>query len=101
MCIRDSLRVVGIEVVLAGEDRARRHLALERRGDLQPVADRLLVDRGQDAGMGEADRTGMDAGLVAEGELAAAEHLRPGRELDVDLQPDHGLELSHRSPVSY
>ena len=74
-----GLRAVGIEVVLAVEDRARRHLALQRRGDLQRVADRLLVGHRQHPGVGEADRAGVDVGLVAEGELAAAEHLRPGR----------------------
>ena len=93
-----GLRAVGIEVVLAVEDRARRDLALQRRGDLQRVVDRLLVDHRQHARMGEADRAGVDVGLVAEGELAAAEHLRPGRQLDVDLQPDHRLQLSHRGP---
>ena len=92
------LRVVGIEVVLAVEDRARRHLALERGGDLQRVADRLLVGDREDPGVGEADRAGVDVRLVAEGERAAAEHLRPRRELDVDLQPDHRLELRHRRP---
>ena len=91
-----GLRAVGIEVVLAVEDRARRDLALERRGDLQRVEDRLLVGHRQDAGVGEADRAGVDVRLVAEGELAAAEHLRPGRQLDVDLEPDHRLQLSHR-----
>ena len=93
-----GLRVVGIEVVLAVEDRARGDLALQRRGDLQRVADRLLVGHRQHARVGEADRAGVDVGLVAEGELAAAEHLRLGRELDVDLQPDHRLQLSHRRP---
>ena len=89
-----ALRVVGIEVVLAVEDRARRDLAAERQRDLQRVADRLLVGHRQRPGMGEADRAGVDVRLVAEGELAAAEHLRPGRELDVDLEPDHGLVAS-------
>ena len=41
--------------------------------------------------MREADRAGVDVRLVAEGELAAAEHLRPRAQLDVDLEPDHGL----------
>jgi hypothetical protein len=38
--------------------------------------------------MCEADRAGVNIRLVAERQLAAAEHLRPGRELDVDLEPD-------------
>ena len=95
-----GLRVVGIEVVLAVEDRARRDLALQRRGDLQRVEDRLLVGHRQHARVGEADRAGVDVRLVAEGELAAAEHLRPRRQLDVDLEPDHRLQLSHQAPPS-
>src|SRR6202012_438985 len=67
-----GLRVVGIEVVLAVEDRARRDLALERDPDLQRGADRLFVGDGQDARVGEADRAGVDVRLVAEGERAAA-----------------------------
>ena len=86
-----ALRQVGVEVVLAVEDRARRDLALERRGDHQRVADRLLVGHRQRPGMAEADRAGVDVRLVAERQRAAAEHLRPRRELDVDLEPDHGL----------
>jgi hypothetical protein len=86
-----ALRQVGIEVVLAVEDGSGRHLALERRRDHQPVADRLFVDRRQGPRMTEADRAGVDVGLIAEGARTAAEHLGPGGELDVDLQPDHRL----------
>src|SRR5215217_39037 len=86
-----ALRVVGIEVVLAVEYRPRRDLALERQGDLQPEADGLLVDGRKRPGVGKAHRARVDVRLVAERERAAAEHLRPGLELDVDLQPDDGL----------
>ena len=86
-----ALRQVGIEVVLASEDRPARHIAFERRRDHQSGADRLLVDRRQGPRMSEADRAGVHVGLVAEGDGAAAEHLRLGRELDVDLEPDHRL----------
>ena len=41
--------------------------------------------------MGKADRAGVDVGVVAERELAAAEHLGAGRELDVDLKTDDRL----------
>ena len=94
-----ALRVVGIEVVLAVEDRPRGDLALERQGDLQRVADRLLVDHRQRARVRQADRAGVDVRLVAERERAAAEHLRPRRELDVDLQADHGLVAVGHQPV--
>ena len=50
--------------------------------------------------MGEADRTGVDVRVVAEGQLAAAEHLRLGAELDVDLEADDRLvgRLAHPNP---
>ena len=92
-----GLRVVGIEVVLAVKDRARGDLAAERQRDLDREADRLLVGRGQGAGVGETDRAGVDVRVVAERELAAAEHLRAGRELHVDLEPDHRLEVARCS----
>ena len=40
-------------------------------------------------------------GALAEAQLAAAEHLRPGLELDVDLQADDGLvaQRTRRAPV--
>ena len=86
-----ALREVGIEVVLAVEDRPRDDLALERPGDHQRELDRPLVGHRQRARMPEAHRARMDVGLVAERQPATAEHLRAGRELDVDLEPDHRL----------
>ena len=88
------LRVVGIEVVLAVKDRARGDLAAEREADLDAVLDRLLVHHREAAGVGEADRAGVDVRVVAEGELAAAEHLRLRPQLDVDLQADDRLVAS-------
>ncbi len=89
------LRIVGIEVVLAVEDRARRDLTAKREADLDPVLDRLLVHDRQASGVGQADLAGVDVRVVAEGELAAAEHLRLGAELDVDLEADDGLVAGH------
>ena len=89
------LGVVGIEVVLAVEDRAVGELAVERHPDHQPVLDRLLVDHRQRAGQAEADRAAVRVRLLAEGQRARAEHLRPRVELDVDLQADDGLEVGH------
>src|SRR4029453_7225142 len=85
-----ALRQVGIEVVLAVEDRPGRDVALERRRDHQGVADRMLVDRRQTAGMPETDRTCVDIWLVAEGGGTAAEHLRLGGGLHVYLECAHG-----------
>src|SRR5919112_786756 len=78
-----GLRAVGIEVVLTVEDRPRRDLAFERESDLQRIADRLLVWYRQHPRVREADWASVDVRLVAEGQLAAAEHLRLRRQLDV------------------
>ena len=51
---------------------------------------RALSDR-QRARQPEADRAGVGVRRVAERQLAAAEHLRPRLQLDVDLQPDDRL----------
>ncbi len=90
-----ALGEVGIEVVLAVEDRPRGDLAVERQTHHQPVVDRLRVDGRQRARKPEADRARARVGLLAEAQLAAAEHLRVRVELDVDLQADDGLELRH------
>jgi hypothetical protein len=87
-----ALRQVRVEVVLAVEDGAGRHLAFERGGNLQRIADRLLVWNRQDPGVSQADRAGVHVRLIPEGELATAEHLRPRPELNVDLEADHGFE---------
>ena len=90
-----ALRQVGIEVVLAVEDRPRRELAAQRQPDHQAVVDRLGVGHRQRAGQAEADRAGARVRRLAERQLAAAEHLRPRAELDVDLQADDGLVVGH------
>src|SRR5436305_4128901 len=77
------LRAVGIEVVLAVEDRPRRDLAVERESDHHPEVDRALVEHRQRAGKREARGAGVDVRRIAERQLAAAEHLRPRLELDV------------------
>src|SRR6185436_6359841 len=47
-------------------------------------------------GQAEAHRAGARVGWLAERQLAAAEHLRPRVELDVDLQPDDGFPVLAR-----
>ena len=86
-----ALGEVGIEVVLAVEDRARRDLAAQRHPHHDPVDHGLGVGHRQRAGQAEADRAGARVGLLAEAQLAAAEHLRAGLELDVDLEADDGF----------
>ena len=82
------LRIVGIEVVLAVEDGTGSDLAAQGESDLDAVLDRLRVDDRKASRVGQADRAGVDVGVVAERELAAAEHLRPRSQLDVDLEAD-------------
>ena len=85
------LRQVGIEVVLAVEDRPLGDLAVEREPELDRLLDRAPVRHGQRAGEGEADRADVRVRRVAVGVAAAAEHLRLRLQLHVDLEPDHRL----------
>ena len=89
---------VGIEVVLAVEDVARLHGAVERQGDARGVLDGAPVDHRQRAGVRQAHRAGVRVGLVALGDGAAAEHLGLRVELDVDLEADHRLPGASCSP---
>ena len=91
-----ALRQVGIEVVLPVEDRPRRDLALEGHRDHQREVHRLRVRDRQRARVAEADRAGVRVRLVPERERAAAEHLRPRPQLDVDLDADDRLVI-HRT----
>ena len=87
-----ALGQVRIEVVLAVEDRARRELGAQREADHQPEVHSALVCDRQGAGKPEADGAGARVGRLAEGNLAAAEHLCARRQLHVDLESDHRLE---------
>ena len=86
------LRIVGVEVVLAVEDRTLGDRAVEREAELDRLLDRTAVRHRQRAG----ERRGTPGtscvfGRRAELVRAAAEHLRLGLQLDVDLEPDHWL----------
>jgi hypothetical protein len=74
--------------VLAVEDRVLGDVAAEGVTEQDRHLDRLCVRDGQRPGMGEADRAG--AGVLGRKvlELAAAEHLRPRLQVDVDLEAD-------------
>ena len=62
--------------------------------------DCLPVGRRQRPGEAEAARAGVDVWILAKGQLAAAEHLRPGLELNVDLEPDHRLVFDRAQRLS-
>ena len=94
-----GLGQVGIEVVLAVEDGALGDPAVEGQGDARGVLHRLLVDHRQHARMPQADRADPRVGRLAEGHLAAAEHLGAGAQLHVDLEADDRLPAAvHRRP---
>src|SRR6266487_6332273 len=88
-----ALRIVRIEVVLAVEDGVLRDVTVEREPELDRPLDRQLVRNRQRTGVCEADRTGLRVRCTAEAVGAAAEHLRPRLQLDVDLEADDGLPL--------
>ena len=86
-----ALGQVGIEVVLAGEDRERRHRRADRQAEADRPLDRAAVGHRQRARKRQVDRRGLGVGLGAEGGRCAAEDLRAGRELGMGLDPDHHL----------
>ena len=94
-----ALRQVGIEVVLAVEDRARRELAAERQPDHQPEVDRLARWRpaARRAGRGRPGRCACSAARRSDSSQPQNIFVAR-RELDVDLQADDGLVASaHRA----
>ena len=97
-----ALRQVGIEVVLAREDRMLGEISQpSARPSLIVMLDRARVRHRQRAGMREADRAGVRVLRRAVLELAAAEHLRPRLQVRVHLEADHGLPLSGSSSFSF
>ncbi len=93
-----ALGQVGVEVVLAREDVLRSDLGIDRQAELARHAHGFGIEHRQGAGHAEVDQAGLGVGLGAEGGGAAGKDLRLGRELCVDLQPDHGFPLHLQSP---
>ena len=85
------LRHVGIEVVLAVEDRALRTSQCSAVPIAQGELDCPLVEHRQRAGQPEADRADVGVRFVAEGVAAPAEQLRRRGELAVHLETDDRL----------
>src|SRR5262249_51203889 len=94
-----ALGEVGVEVVLAVKEGALGDLALERQPDHDPEVNGAGVEHGQRTREAQAYRAGVDVWRVAEGQRTAAEHLRPRRELDVDLQADDRLPVHRRAAL--
>src|SRR5881394_2266030 len=83
-----ALRQVGIEVVLAREDRARVDLCADGEAEADRVLDRALVHHRKDAGQCDVDRRGLRIGLRAEGSGCGGKDLAPCEELRVRLDAD-------------
>ena len=97
-----ALGQVGIEVVLAVEHRARRRAREpSARPIISPKWTARALTTGSAPGQPQAHRAGVGVGRIAERQLAAAEHLRPRLELDVDLQPDDGLVARRRVRLAH
>jgi hypothetical protein len=62
-----ALGQVGVEVVLAREDRQRRHLGAHRQAEADGALDRAAVHHRQRAGQRQVDRAGLRVGRGAEG----------------------------------
>jgi hypothetical protein len=91
LVLRDliALGKVGIEVVLASEDRARMHLAVGREPGANGVLHRHSIQDRQRTREREADRAGVVVGIIAVADGAGAEELRPGAKMNVHLESDH------------
>src|SRR5206468_962548 len=73
------------------EDSPLGDCAVEREAELDGLFDRPPVGHGQRAREREAHGARLAVRLATEAIAATAEHLRLRLQLDVDLQPDHGL----------
>ena len=83
------LGIVRVEVVLAVKDRALGDLAVEREPEQQRHLDRPLVRDRQRPRKRQADGAGARVRIIECADGAAAEHLRPGLQVDMDLEADH------------
>ena len=83
-----ALGQIGVEIILAGEDRARRDLRADRQAKLDGTHHGLAIEYRQDAGQRDVDRVGLHIWLGAEGDAAAGKYLRFGSQLGVGFQPD-------------
>ena len=86
-----ALGQVGIEIILAGEHRARRDPRADREPEHHRHAHRLAVEHRQHARVAEVDQVGLRIGRRTKGGGRARENLRARRQLRVDFQPDDGF----------
>ena len=92
-----ALRQIGIEVVLAVEDRIEIDLRLQPEPGADGLRDAAFVDHRQHAGHGGIDQAHMGVGLAAELGRGAGEQLGVGGDLGMDLHADHHLPRAGRA----
>ncbi len=86
-----ALGQVGIEIILAREDRPLAHPAVDGERSERGELDRLLVQHRQSTGQAQADRADIRIRRGTETIQAAAECLGCGEQLDMDFESDYGL----------
>jgi hypothetical protein len=91
-----ALGKVGVEVVLAREDRQRRDARTDGQAEADGALDRTAVGHRQRAGQRKVDCAGLGVGLRPEARAGAAEHLARRAELGVGLQADDDLPAAHQ-----
>ena len=83
-----ALRQVGIEVVLAREDRTLMNLESERQSGARAQLNHPPIQNRKRTRQTETHRTRVRVRLIAKARRASTEDFRFGAELGVDLQPD-------------
>ena len=89
-----ALRQVGIEIVLAVEDRALVDLRLEAEAGAHGLAHAFLVDHRQHAGHRRVDEADIGIGRAAELGRGAREQLALGGHLGMDFHADDDLPVA-------
>jgi hypothetical protein len=89
-----ALRQVGVEIVLAVEDRAVVDLRLEAKTGAHGLGHAFLVDHRQHAGHRRIDEADIGIGGLAEFGRGAGEQLRVACDLGVDLQTDDDFPVA-------
>ena len=92
-----ALRQVGIEIVLAVENRAQVDLGFEPEAGANGLRDAFLVDDRQHARHRRIDERDVIIGLAAVFRARAGKKLGATRHLGVDLQADHELPVARRA----
>ena len=88
-----ALGQVGVEVVLALEQRGVGNVRVDGEPELDRHRHRAFVEHRQHPGQPQVDGAGLGVGLGTEGGGGAGKDLGLGRQLHVHFQPDDGFPL--------